>query len=91
LPRAWRDSSAVYHRPLDAHEGKEAAILDTWEGMGVEVVTREGIHQKAAIIDRVIAWEGSLNILQHWQSKEHMTRHEDPEYIKKLMDVLEIE
>ena len=45
---------------------------------------------KAAVIDRAIAWEGSLNILQHWKSKEHITRHEDPEYIKQLMDVLEI-
>jgi superfamily II DNA helicase RecQ len=80
----------VYARPLVAQERREAAILDTWEGMGVEVVYREGIHHKAAIIDQVIAWEGSLNILQHWKSKEHMTRHEDPEYIKQLMDVLEI-
>ena len=33
---------------------------------------------------------GMLKILQHWKSKEHMTRHEDPEYIKELMKVLEI-
>ncbi len=80
----------LYLRPLRARGQREAAILDTWEGMGVDIVYREGIHHKAAVIDRAIAWEGSLNILQHWKSKEHMTRHEDPEYIKQLMDVLEI-
>ena len=50
--------------------------------------TGEGIHHKAAVIDRSIAWEGSLNILQHGDSGEQMTRHEDPGYIKELMDVL---
>ena len=80
----------LYLRPLRARDQRAAAILDTWEGMGVEITRREGIHHKAAVIDRAIAWEGSLNILQHWKSKEHMTRHADPEYIKKLMEVLEI-
>ena len=50
-------------RPLEGYRRGEEAILDTWEGMGVEVVYREGIHQKAAIIDRAIGWAGSLNIL----------------------------
>ena len=80
----------IYVRPLEGYRRREGAILDTWESMGVEVVYREGIHHKAAIIDRAIAWEGSLNILQHWDSGEQMTRHEDPEYIKELMDVLGI-
>ena len=80
----------IYVRPLEGYRRREEAILDTWESMGVEVVYREGIHQKAAIIDRSIAWAGSLNILQHWDSGEQMTRHEDPEYIRQLMDVLEI-
>ena len=88
--RARGNCPPVYP-PLDAHKRRETAILNTWEGMGVEVVTRAGIHHKAAIIDRVIAWEGSLNILQHWKSKEHMTRHEDAEYISQLMDVLGVE
>ncbi len=75
---------------IPSRDRGEEAILDAWEGMGVEVVYREGIHHKAAIIDRAIAWEGSMNILQHWKSKEQMTRHEDPEYIKQLLKVLEI-
>ncbi len=84
----------LYLRPLAAHQRREAAILDTWEGMGVEITRREGIHHKAAVIDRAIAWDGSLNILQHLlpprSTPEQMTRHEAPEYIKQLMGVLEI-
>lgn len=80
----------VYVRPLEAHRRREEAILDTWEAMGVDVVYREGIHHKAAIIDRAIAWEGSLNILQHWNTQEQMTRHEDPGYIERLVSVLGI-
>ena len=58
----------IYVRPLEGYRRGEEAILDTWEGMGVDVLYREGIHHKAAIIDRAIAWEGSLNILQHGDS-----------------------
>jgi len=90
LLRRRRVKIRMYIRPLNDDRYGAEAVLDTWKTMGVEIVYREGIHHKAAVIDRVIAWEGSLNILQHWKSKEHMTRHEDPEYIKQLMDVLEI-
>ncbi len=75
---------------LEGHRRREEAILDSCEALGVEVVYREEMHHKAAIIDRAIAWEGSLNILQHWNTQEQMTRHEDPEYIKQLMKVLEV-
>ena len=80
----------IYVRPLEGNKRREDAILNTWEAMGVEVVYREDIHQKAAIIDRTIAWAGSLNILQHWDSGEQMTRHEDPEYIQQLTNVLDL-
>ena len=78
----------IFVRPLEGGRRREEAILNTWEAMGVEVIYREGIHHKAAIIDRSIAWEGSLNILQHWNTQEQMTRHEDPGYIEQLLDVL---
>lgn len=80
----------IFVRPLGALRRREEAILNTWEGMGVEVIFRKGIHHKAAIIDRAIAWEGSLNILQHWNTAEQMTRHEDPEYVEQLFDVLNL-
>ena len=78
----------IYVRPLEGDRPREEAILDTWEAMGVAVIYQDQIHQKAAIIDRAIAWAGSLNILQHWDSKEQMTRHEDPEHVRQLLKVL---
>lgn len=45
----------------------------------VQVVERQGAHQKFAVIDRKILWEGSLNILSRPQqgtneAQEHMRR-----------------
>ena len=37
-----------------------------------------------------IAWEGSLNILQQWDTAEHMTPHESVEYVMRLLGVLGI-
>jgi hypothetical protein len=43
--------------------------------IGVKVVQQKDIHQKVAIIDDHISWEGSLNILSHTGSTlEHMRR-----------------
>ena len=78
----------VYTRPPQDLARSPAAVLDTLEGMGVDIALRKQIHHKAAIIDRAIAWEGSLNILQHWDTGEQMTRHEDVEYIRQLLNVL---
>lgn len=86
-------SIRLYVRPPDdygANLEEKIMALDTLEAIGAEVIRREKIHYKAAIIDRATAWEGSLNILQHWNSKEQMTRHEDPKYIKQLLDVLDL-
>ncbi len=55
---------------------------------GVEVVFKKGIHQKIAIIDNLTAWSGSLNILQHIDSHDQMTRHSDPVHVKKLLRII---
>jgi len=44
----------VYTRPPEDLTRSPAAVLDTLEGMGVEVTLREQIHHKAAIIDRLL-------------------------------------
>lgn len=41
---------------------------------GIHVNINKGIHEKLAIIDSSIFWEGSLNILSHSNSKERMRR-----------------
>lgn len=51
-------------------------VFDALTDAGVEIVERRGLHQKLAIIDRAVAWEGSLNILSHSEGRteEHMRR-----------------
>ncbi len=42
--------------------------------MGIQIRFVDGLHRKTAIIDRLIHWEGSLNILSQSCSKEVMRR-----------------
>jgi hypothetical protein len=46
------------------------------------------MHQKVAIIDNKIAWEGSLNIFSHNDSEEQMRRIEGEKTIKQICDNL---
>jgi DNA-binding XRE family transcriptional regulator len=45
--------------------------------MGVHVNLRKLIHEKLAVIDENIFWDGSLNILSQRNSRERMTRWVD--------------
>lgn len=49
--------------------------------MGVHVTLRPEIHEKIAVIDDSILWEGSLNILSHTNSSERMRRIRDREEV----------
>lgn len=80
----------VYTRPINDYESREQKTIELLEQMGVQVIMRKRIHYKVAVIDDNIAWEGSLNILQHWESGEQMTRHDDLEYVRKLLKILKI-
>ena len=46
------------------------------------------IHAKAAIIDREVLWDGSLNILSQRESKEIMRRTVDADIAKQMLDQL---
>ena len=46
------------------------------------------MHHKIAIIDDSIAWEGSLNILSHWGSGEHMRRFGDEGVVEEILGSL---
>ena len=39
--------------------------IDSLTSVGVEVIRRTGLHQKLALIDRKIAWEGRILISFH--------------------------
>jgi hypothetical protein len=66
----------------------ELKAIETLKGIGIEIVFKNRIHQKIAIIDNSIAWSGSLNILQHINSHEQMTRYSNIEHVKKLLKAM---
>jgi hypothetical protein len=63
--------------------------LKDYEEMGACIFYLQGsIHEKVAIIDRKILWEGSLNILSQRNSREMMRRTFDEKAAKEVMAYL---
>lgn len=63
--------------------------LDRYEELGVNVYYLPGyIHEKVAIIDRKILWEGSLNILSQKASREMMRRTESEDSAMEVVKYL---
>ena len=85
----------VYTRPRNQQTGEMAnqadIVIDQLRSIGVNVVERRSMHQKVAIIDDTIAWEGSLNILSHKDTEEHMRRFEGPSTIEEIIRNLELD
>lgn len=77
------------HPNTTRHEVNE--ILDHMERIGIKTIQRSRMHQKIAIIDRGVTWEGSLNILSHRDTSEQMRRFESEEGAEELIRDLEIE
>ena len=85
----------VYTRPISSHSGimeEEARfVVEALRATGVVVIQRSKMHQKIALIDRKIAWEGSLNILSHRDTGEHMRRIPFPQTVEKLVEFLDLD
>ncbi|MBM2820604.1 MAG: hypothetical protein HW405_364 [Candidatus Berkelbacteria bacterium] len=83
----------IFTRPLEEvdylmRSEVECAVKD-YETLGACMIYLSGlIHQKAAIIDREILWEGSLNILSQRESKEMMRRTADEDLAMQVMSHL---
>jgi hypothetical protein len=75
----------VCTRPLEEQDPGTDSIIDMLKNMDVEFVERSRMHHKIAIIDNAIAWEGSLNILSHWGSGEHMRRFVDEGVVGEIL------
>lgn len=60
-------------------------VVSKLKEMNIKVVFREKTHEKIAIIDRKILWNGSLNILSHNDKKESMLRVEVENTCKELI------
>lgn len=85
----------VYTRPPKGQVGdfalNAAEVIEQMRAIGVEVVERWKMHQKVAIIDRKVAWEGSLNILSHRDSGEQMRRLTFAKTVNELLRILELD
>jgi len=66
----------VYTRPIEEHQNRYGFNLAyaRLQRIGVEVKLVSKIHQKLAIVDDSVWWEGSMNILGFRDSREQMRR-----------------
>lgn len=85
----------VYTRPSNQQTGEMAnqadIVIDQLRSIGIMVIERRSMHQKVAIIDDAIAWEGSLNILSHKDTEEHMRRFEGQATVEEIIRNLELD
>lgn len=85
----------IFTRTVEEHEllmrNEIKSALADYEELGACIIQVPGsIHAKAAIIDREILWDGSLNILSQRESKETMRRTVDTDIAKQMIDHLSI-
>jgi len=75
LPNKWKQRTIATLSEKQRKDFKELEeLLNMLESFGVHYVLRRDVHQKIAIIDDTIVWEGSLNILSNNRTKEQMLR-----------------
>lgn len=60
-------------------------VIGRLQDMGARVLQISKMHQKIAVIDRKITWEGSLNILSQQASREHMRRFDGPKTAEQII------
>jgi len=84
----------IYTRPLNQQVGEMASqseiVVGQLRSIGVNVIERRNMHQKVAILDNDVAWEGSLNILSHRDSGEQMRRFTGQSAIEEIIRNLEL-
>lgn len=88
----------VYTRPSKQHIGEMQnqadLVIKQLRRIDANVIERR-MHQKMAIIDNSILWEGSLNILSRQGAaehiEEHMRRFESPSAIEDVIRNLELD
>jgi hypothetical protein len=85
----------VHTRPKNQQTGEMAnqanTVIEQLRSIGVSIIERRKMHQKVAIIDDAIAWEGSLNLLSHRDTTEQMRRLEGLSTIKEIISILELD
>ena len=74
--------------PASSRKAADMALKMLRE-LQVEIVRREGIHQKYAIMDGNTVWYGSINLLSFSTSKESVMRLHSSSIARALMNAEE--
>ena len=87
----------VYLRQPESWEGRELqidygveALIDKLRAIEVHVTAKALIHEKLAIIDGRILWDGSLNYLSHRNTRERANRFASREVVIEAMELHEM-
>lgn len=85
----------IYSKPVGEQVGQMAdqaqTVIEQMRAIGVTVIERQKMHQKIAVLDNKVAWEGSLNILSHRDTGEQMRRFEGKSTIEEIIKNLELD
>jgi superfamily I DNA and/or RNA helicase len=85
----------IITRPISQQIGKMAEqadiVIEKLRRMGCKVLEKRSMHQKVAIFDTSIVWEGSLNILSHQDTGEQMRRFEGKDSVEEIIRDLELD
>ncbi|MFC1928650.1 AAA domain-containing protein [Chloroflexota bacterium] len=84
----------IYTRPVNQQVSEVASqseiVVGQLRSIGVNVIERRNMHQKVAILDNDVTWEGSLNILSHRDSGEQMRRFTGESTVDEIIKNLEL-
>ncbi|MFF0626867.1 AAA domain-containing protein [Streptomyces sp. NPDC004296] len=73
----------------DAAAERHQQRIDQLRSVGCEVDFRERMHEKVLILDGVVLWHGSLNLLANTGPTDLMMRFTDPESCERVSRVIE--
>lgn len=83
----------VVTRPVEDFKEKDLTTLqgalNLLKEAGVSLIFRSNIHQKFAVMDQMIIWYGSINLLSFGRAEESMMRLESPNIANELIKSIE--
>lgn len=86
-PSGWKQHQQFSNPEMKPFEG----AMELLTQLGVHVSLRPRIHEKLVVIDDRILWEGSLNVLSHYDSSERMTRWVDRALVAKTISKFKLD
>src|SRR4030095_2941245 len=85
-PRGLADTANAPDPEIICSVHQWRSVIEMLESMGIHVNVRKHIHAKFAVVDDKVLWEGSLNILSHSNTKEHMRRWQSQKEIRAIVE-----